>query len=91
MAMATANVRKHLTGIQEWQKLGEANIFPPGSRLELIEGEILEMAPIGSNHAGHLKRLTHLLSTLVSGKAIPVSRIYYSSAIYQNPNLTLCC
>jgi Uma2 family endonuclease len=70
MAMATANVRKHLTDIKEWQKLGEANIFPPDSRLELIEGEILEMAPIGSNHAGHLKRLTHILSTLVSGKAI---------------------
>ena len=70
MAIATANVRKHLTDIKEWQKLGAANIFPPGSRLELIEGEILEMAPIGSNHAGHLKRLTHSLSTLVSGKAI---------------------
>jgi Uma2 family endonuclease len=70
MATVTANVRKHLTDLDEWQRLGEANIFPPGSRLELIEGEILEMAPIGSNHAGHLKRLNHLLSNLVFGKAI---------------------
>ncbi|WP_241674385.1 Uma2 family endonuclease [Candidatus Methylobacter oryzae] len=52
--MATATVRKHLTDIKEWQKLGEANIFPPGSRLELIDGEIFEMAPIGFNHSGHV-------------------------------------
>ena len=30
-------LRKHLTDIHEWQKLGEANIFPPESRLELIQ------------------------------------------------------
>ncbi len=70
MTITTTSVRKHLTDITEWQKLGEANIFPPGSRLELIEGEILEMAPIGSNHAGHIKRLNNLLSTLTFGKAI---------------------
>jgi Uma2 family endonuclease len=63
-------VRKHSTDIHEWQKLGEANIFPPDSRIELIEGEIFEMSPIGSNHAGHLKRITNLLTILVAGKAI---------------------
>ncbi|MEQ1559809.1 MAG: Uma2 family endonuclease [Methyloglobulus sp.] len=65
-----APVRKHLTDIHEWQKLGEANIFPPESRIELINGEILDMAPIGFNHAGHLKRLNNLLTLLVAGKAI---------------------
>lgn len=70
MAIATTGVRKHLTDINEWQRLGEANIFPPDSRLELIEGEILEMAPIGCNHSGHVIRLTHFLAALVFGKAI---------------------
>lgn len=70
MAIATAGVRKHLTDINEWQRLGEANIFPPGSRLELIEGEILEMAPIGCNHSGHIIRLNHFFSALVFGKAV---------------------
>jgi Uma2 family endonuclease len=58
-------VRKHLTDIHEWQKLGEANIFPTGSRIELIEGEIFEMAPIGFNHAGHLKSINKLFTKLV--------------------------
>jgi Uma2 family endonuclease len=58
-------VRKHLTDIHEWRKLGEANIFPPESRIELIEGEIFEMAPIGFNHAGHLKSINKLFTKLV--------------------------
>jgi len=71
MAIATTNVRKHLTDIKEWQKLGEANIFPPDSRLELIEGEILEMAPIGFNHSGHLNRINKLFSRLMPDDIIP--------------------
>ncbi len=62
--------KKHLTNLAEWQKMGEANIFPPGSRLELINGEIIEMAPIGSNHAGQINRLNQLLTPLVSNQAI---------------------
>jgi Uma2 family endonuclease len=71
MTIATATVRKHLTDIKEWQKLGEANIFPAGSRLELIDGEILEMAPIGFNHSGHLNRINMLFSRLMPDGVIP--------------------
>lgn len=63
-------VRKHLTDIHEWRKLGDANIFPPDSHVELINGEILETSPIGFNHAGHLKRITNLFATLTASKAI---------------------
>jgi hypothetical protein len=33
------------------RKLGEAGVFSPDARVELIEGEILSMAPIGTIHA----------------------------------------
>jgi Uma2 family endonuclease len=68
--MATVNPTKHLTNLDEWRRLGEANIFPPGSRLELINGEILEMAPIGFNHAGHVIRLLNFFSPLVGNNAL---------------------
>ncbi len=68
--MATVNPTKHLTNLDEWRRLGEANIFPPESRLELINGEILEMAPIGSNHAGHVIRLLNFFAPLVGNKAL---------------------
>lgn len=62
--------QKHLTDIAEWHRMGEAGIFPPEARLELIEGEILHMAPIGFNHAGHVARLIHALTLRVQGRAI---------------------
>jgi Uma2 family endonuclease len=69
--MATVNPTKRLTNLDEWRRLGEANIFPPGSRLELINGEILEMAPIGFNQAGHINRLVKLLTRLIPDDVIP--------------------
>lgn len=63
--------QKHLTDIAEWHRMGEAGIFPPESHLELIEGEILHMAPIGFNHAGHVNRLNSFLTLLTHGQAIP--------------------
>jgi len=72
--MTTSNtVRKHLTDIYEWQRLGDANIFTPNSHLELIDGEILEMAPIGFYHAGHLKRLNQLFSRLLTQNQAVIS------------------
>jgi len=68
--MSTVNPTKHLTNLDEWRRLGEANIFPPDSRLELIDGEILEMAPIGFNHAGHVMRLINFFAPLLAGKAV---------------------
>jgi Uma2 family endonuclease len=68
--MATVNPTKHLTTIDEWRRLGEAAIFPPESRLELINGEILDMAPIGFNHAGHVIRLLNFFALLVGNKAL---------------------
>jgi len=62
--------KKHITDVTEWQKMGEAGIFPPESHLELINGEIIEMAPIGSPHASHLNRLNKFFSILVQDIAI---------------------
>ena len=71
MSVSTeSSYKKHLTNLAEWKKLGEANIFPPESRLELINGEIIEMTPISSHHASYLKRLINLFSTLTQGSAI---------------------
>jgi Uma2 family endonuclease len=68
--MAINNPKKHLTNLDEWHRLGEANIFPPESRVELINGEILDMAPIGFNHSGHLNRINKFLTRLMPGDVI---------------------
>src|SRR5438105_4279740 len=52
--------QRHLVTADEYLRMGEAGIFPPEARLELIEGEIIEMAPIGSPHASTVAVLNRL-------------------------------
>jgi Uma2 family endonuclease len=52
--------KKHPISAAEYLRMGEAGVFAPEARLELIEGEIIEMAPIGSPHAGCVNKLTRL-------------------------------
>ncbi len=54
----------------EYERMGEAGIFPPDARLELIEGEIFEMSPIGNTHAACVKFLNGLLNRLFGGAFI---------------------
>lgn len=40
--------------------MGEAGILDEDSRVELIEGELIEMSPIGTPHASTIDELNHL-------------------------------
>lgn len=54
-------LRRRFT-VDEYYRMAEADILHEDDRVELIEGEIVEMAPIGSRHASCVKRLNSLLS-----------------------------
>lgn len=51
---------KRLFTVSEYHSMAEAGILSEDDRVELIEGEIYRMAPIGSRHAGCVNRLIHL-------------------------------
>jgi len=50
--------------------MGDAGIFHQNDRVELIEGEIIDMAPIGSNHAGTVNLLSNIVKITVGTQAI---------------------
>lgn len=53
--------RRHAITVDEYVRMGEAHVFAQHARLELMEGEIVEMAPIGSAHEAVVNILNALL------------------------------
>src|SRR5947209_3826901 len=46
--------------VEEYIKLGEAGIFHEDDRVELLNGDIVIMAPIGIRHMNAVRRLNNL-------------------------------
>ncbi len=63
-------VRKHRFTVEEFHKMGEAGIFGEDDRVELIDGEVVEMSPIGWRHVWSVNALTMLLATQAQGRYV---------------------
>lgn len=61
---------RRIFNVDEYRRMGEAGIFSEDDRIELIEGEILRMSPIGSRHAATVKRLHTQFHDLLGKQAI---------------------
>ncbi len=55
-------VAKYLFTRSEYHRMGEAGILSEDNRVELLDGEIIQMTPIGSRHAGCVGSLNRLFS-----------------------------
>lgn len=62
--------RRHRLTAEEYQRLGAARVLAPDARVELIEGEVIDMAPIGSRHWSVVNRLQRLFDRAVGELAI---------------------
>ena len=63
-------LRSHQFTVADFHKMAEIGVFREDTRLELIQGGIVEMAPIGSKHAGIVNWLTANLSRSAKNRAI---------------------
>jgi len=65
---------RHKLSLDDYHRMGAAGILHEDSRVELIEGELIDMAPIGSQHASVVTTLTELLIAQARGIAIVMSQ-----------------
>jgi len=56
--------------VDEYHRMAEVGIFHPDERVELIEGEIVQMSPIGPRHAGCVINATRLFITRLGDRAV---------------------
>ena len=62
--------RRHRITVHEYHRMAEVGLLAPDARVELIEGEIIDMAPIGKDHTSVVDQLTRLLVRAVGDDAI---------------------
>ena len=63
-------IRRHRYTVDEYYRMGDSGILKQGDRVELIEGEIVDMVPVGSAHVGIVNRLNRLLVQALGDRAI---------------------
>ncbi len=63
-------VKRHRLNVEQYHRMGEAGVFAPGARIELIEGEVIDMAPMGTRHWSTVNRLTRLLVQATGERAV---------------------
>lgn len=69
-SMSKSSLRRHRLTSTEYHRMADAGILPPDARVELIEGEIIDLAPIGSRHAAVVERLAAAIRLAVGRRAM---------------------
>ncbi len=73
VATATKPTRKQFT-VEEYYQLSELGMLGDG-RTELIDGDIIYMAPMGTRHAGYIIRLDRIFSENLRKRALVIDQI----------------
>jgi len=56
--------------VDEYYRMAATGVLAPDAKVELLDGEIVEMAPIGSPHAACVMRLTRRLWATIGDRAL---------------------
>jgi Uma2 family endonuclease len=55
---------QHRFNVKEYYRMAETGVLRPDARVELLDGKIIDMSPIGSSHAGMVKRFIRIFTKL---------------------------
>lgn len=77
--------RRHRVTVEQHYRMGDVGLFAPDERVELIDGEIIDMAPIGAGHAYWVERLGTVLHTALGPRAIVRQQLPVHLGSYSEP------
>jgi len=60
----------HRINVEQFHRMIDAGVFSDGDRVELIDGEMRDMTPIGPPHGGLANDLNLLFTTRLAGTAV---------------------
>lgn len=62
--------RRHRITVEHFYRMAEAGLFAEDERVELVDGEIIDVPPMGHRHAGVVAYLAKLLMDCLADRAI---------------------
>ena len=66
----SAQLERWHFNVDQYYRLAEVGVLKPDDRVELIDGEIIRMPPIGSPHAARVTRISYILRDVFEKRAI---------------------
>jgi Uma2 family endonuclease len=63
-------LRRYRFTVDQYERLAQAQVLTECDRVELLDGDIVEMSPIGDRHASVVSRLTHLFVTRLGNRSM---------------------
>jgi len=77
--------RRHRITVEHFYRMAEVGVFAEDERVELIDGEIIDVPPMGHHHAGVVAYLAKLLEESVSSLAMIRQQLPLRLGEYSEP------
>jgi Uma2 family endonuclease len=68
--MSVQHAQTHRFTVEEFHRMAQTGILAPDDRVELVNGEIVEMTPMGPRHASRTRAIERWLERLVGNEAV---------------------
>ena len=80
-----APVQRHRLSVDDYHRMGEVGVLTRDSRVELIEGEVLDTPAMGTRHHSMVSRLTRMLVQAAGEKALITAQLSMRLDRYNEP------
>jgi Uma2 family endonuclease len=82
---------QHRFRVADYYRMAETGVLKPDARVELVDGRIIDMSPIGPFHGGSVNRLNRLFTKLSNGRWLvsPQNPVHLDEYSEPQPDLML--